>query len=111
MDIRIGNDIRLDVSIDEIGGYTADDIIKTVGKFIHIPLSLIHSTKFPDSDCSSEYTVHGCGMPVYNVLPTNGYNTCTQQHRSRGLCVYEDFNSPVMIDDDGYIHSYFPARR
>lgn len=81
MDIRIGNDIRLDfkIKIDNIN----QDKIKCIKCF------LINTREpFPQYYISSSYTVKCCGKPTYNTRPHNIYFQSCAVNRLPQHCCY-----------------------
>lgn len=80
MNIRIGNDITLNVTLDA-GKMQGKTLLKAQGYLVQdkLPTNVLS----PKSYIPTEYTIHGCGVPHYNVnagaFPHNrGFVVCDQ---------------------------------
>lgn len=60
--IRIGNDIKLDVTIQELNGMDIINI-KAIKCFI------INTTPMMQDHCGNAYEIHRCGLPIYHIHP------------------------------------------
>lgn len=136
MDIRIGNDIRIDVTLENLGIRDIEDIVS-------VECLLTNTTHKPDPHVDklipnhhvnhhaslhhpSKYSIVACGAPTYNVYP---YNSLAHHFfvvpKLCGTCFHHDFDhhphhlSPekklihadvYLSKDDSSIHMYYPAK-
>lgn len=115
MDIRIGNDICVQVPVSEIEYVNAEDIKLAKCTFIKqecAPVCKKHS--HPIFHLSSQYTIRSCGKPSYYVNPHNqiGCNMNDCPHCGFVVCGHDkhacSFVSKCIIQD-GQINAYFPS--
>lgn len=64
--IRIGNDIKLDVTIQELNGM---DIINIKA----IKCIIVNTTPMLSDHCGTAYEIHRCGLPTYHIHPMHEY--------------------------------------
>lgn len=82
MDIRIGNDIRIDVTLQNLG-------ISSVADIDSVKCVLLKECTHKDARSNkpfcypSKYTIGCCGAPVYNVYP---YNITAQYFHTAPNC-------------------------
>ena len=65
--IRIGNDIKLDVTIQELAGMEVINI-KSIKCFI------VNTTPMLRDHCGTAYEIHRCGLPTYHAYPACEYH-------------------------------------
>lgn len=113
MNIRIGNDIKVSVPLSKFGDINPKNIRMMSCTFIkkdeieeyldQHPLPIFHH--------SSQYTVHGCGIPMYNVLPSD-HHRCLHHigPHSCGhvVCMHNDFTTGCKIEGQN-VTAVFPA--
>lgn len=109
MDIRIGNDIRLNVAISDFDILEGETI-----KCAHCFLMCEAEKRLSDVDPKSiklptKYTLHNYGGRIYNVLPFNvqvrpcgGPGLFGKSLRQYGRSIYTRVS-----EEDGYIYGYF----
>lgn len=109
MDIRIGNDIRLNVAISDFDILEGETI-----KCAHCFLMCEAEKRLSDVDPKSiklptKYTLHNYGGRIYNVLPFNvqvrpcgGPGLFGKSLRQYGRPIYTRVS-----EEDGYIYGYF----
>ena len=109
MDIRIGNDIRLNVAISDFDILEGETI-----KCAHCFLMCEAEKRLSDVDPKSiklptKYTLHNYGGRIYNVLPFNvqvrpcgGPGLFGKSLRQYGKPIYTRVS-----EEDGYIYGYF----
>lgn len=109
MDIRIGNDIRLNVAISDFDILEGETI-----KCAHCFLMCEAEKRLTDVDPKSiklptKYTLHNYGGRIYNVLPFNvqvrpcgGPGLFGKSLRQYGRPIYTRVS-----EEDGYIYGYF----
>lgn len=71
--IRIGNDIKLDVTIQELNGMDIINI-KAIKCFI------INTTPMLQDHCGNAYEINRCGLPMYHCLPYHCGDYCSWKH-------------------------------
>lgn len=126
MNIRIGNDVRVKIPISVFGNINPTDIKFTQCAFVK------KKKHFGHPDCGFEvgplpihhwsaYTIHGCGIPEYNVKPVNSVGFAMHQNpHSHGFYFCECDHHYVGKPHEGmYMHkckiegnnlvAYFPA--
>lgn len=113
MDIRIGNDIRLNVAISDFDILEGETI-----KCAHCFLMCETEKRLSDVDPKSiklptKYTLHNYGGRIYNVLPFNvqvrpcgGPGLFGKSLRQYGRPIYTRVS-----EEDGYIYGYFQEDR
>lgn len=69
MDIRIGNDIRMQITLLGDGEYTQSNIVKLDAKLVNVSLKPGHCHHFPKFYDPTPYTTHNSGVPTYHVHP------------------------------------------
>ena len=80
--IRIGNDIKLDVTIQELNGMDIINI-KAIKCFI------INTTPMLQDHCGNAYEIHRCGLPMYHCLPYHCGDYCSWKHHDyQGFGMY-----------------------
>lgn len=109
MDIRIGNDIRLNVAISDFDILEGETI-----KCAHCFLMCEAEKRLSDVDPKSiklptKYTLHNYGGRIYNVLP---FNVQVRPCGGPGLFgkSLRQYGRPIftrVVEDDGYIYGYF----
>lgn len=120
MNIRIGNDIRLNFFISPTQNITTENVKDVLCYVINIE---DYHEQFPYRYVPTEYEIHGCGKPEYNVLPqclphVRGFHVSGHHLRYDNVLkgIYKD--KPVFTADsfqiseqDGYtvISSMFPG--
>lgn len=80
MDIRIGNDIRMQITLLGDGEYTQSNIVKLDAKLINTSIEPKHCHHFPKFYDPTPYTTHNSGVPTYHVHPHYGINEYCQFH-------------------------------
>lgn len=109
MDIRIGNDIRLNVAISDFDKFD-DETIKCAHCFLmnESEKNLINVDPKP-TVLSTKYTLRHCNDRIYNVLPFNvqvrpcgGPGLFGKSLRQYGRPIYTRVS-----EEDGYIYGYF----
>ena len=65
MDIKIGNDIRLNFDMSKFGATSISDISKITCLLVNISPKCSHE-QFPSAG-PTQYTIRDCGFPTYNV--------------------------------------------
>lgn len=115
MDIRIGNDICVQIPISEFGSISSDNIKEIRCAFINQKNTWPHDYEFhPAFHCSTQYTIRSCGYYSYNVHPHNMHIHCMNNDPHCGSVVCRDkfflnrFESYCDVSN-GYINAYFPA--
>ena len=112
MDIRLGNDIRLNVAISDFDKFD-DETIKCAHCFLmnESEKNLINVDPKP-TVLSTKYTLRHCNGRIYNVLPINaqvrpcdGPGFFGKTLRQYGKPVYT-----AVSQDDGYIYGFFKGR-
>ncbi len=87
--IRIGNDIKLDVTIQELNGM---DIINIKA----IKCIIVNTTPMLSDHCGTAYEVHCCGLPTYHIHPMHQYwgygmHPFGPKNWHHGLCPHYDY--------------------
>ena len=112
MDIRIGNDIRLNVAISDFDKFD-DETIKCAHCFLmnESEKNLINVNPKP-AVLSTRYTLRHNNARIYNVLPINaqvrpcdGPGFFGKTLRQYGKPIYT-----AVSEDDGYIYGFFKGR-
>lgn len=115
MDIRIGNDICVQIPVSEFGPIDPDDIREIRCTFINQQNTWPHDYKFhPAFHCSTQYTIRSCGHYSYNVHPHNIHMYCMDNDPHCGSVVCRDKFFQNKLESycnvsNGYINAYFPA--
>lgn len=109
MNIRIGNDIQVNVALDETKMAN-----KTIQKAVCHLISAKHAhcASSPKSYIPTEYTIHGCGVPSYNVQPVehphfHGSSVCKDK-----VVFGKDeptFSTKASVVSNTKLTFYFPA--
>ena len=116
MDIRIGNDVRIDVSLKNLGIQSTKDIVDVKCVLLK-DRALQQSCTNKPFCCHGKYTIGRCGTPVYNVYP---HNTTAQYFHTAPYCYVAScqhcYNkcSEIQIEtniseNDSTIHMCYPA--
>lgn len=74
MDIRIGNDICLNVHVDNLDSYSDSEVASINCMLIRIgecSSGEVCEKSFPQFCHPSHYSTHSCGIPCYNAVPSN----------------------------------------
>lgn len=66
MEIRIGNDIQIVTKVTNLESYSQSDVQSVECILMYTPFN--HDC-FHHHYTPTEYTIHGCGNPIYNVYP------------------------------------------
>lgn len=112
MDIRIGNDIRLNIAISDFDKFD-DETIKCAHFFLmsESEKNLINVDPKP-TVLSTKYTLHHSNARIYNVLPINaqvrpcdGPGFFGKTLRQYGKQIFTSVS-----EDDGYIYGFFKGR-
>ena len=120
MNIKIGNDIRLNVVLNDEYSFGLTDIKRIKAYLIN---TTVTSAAFPNSAYPFYYNASGyntnlCGIPSYYTLPYdngfNGYYTgfgLTPRHDYQHSCTFNNaFLAPHVVNkEEGSIQVYFPA--
>lgn len=110
MDIRVGNDIRLNVAISDFNILEDEETIKCA----HCYLMCEAEKKLSDVDPKSivlptKYTLRNSGGRIYNVLPINAQVRPCDGPGFFGKSLRQ-YGKPIFTrvsEDDGYIYGYF----
>lgn len=68
MDIRIGNDIQMNIRLKGSDIFTSKNIVKIETRLL-LPQQSSHCHRFPKFYDPTPYTTHSSGVPVYHVHP------------------------------------------
>lgn len=110
MDIRVGNDIRLNVAISDFNILEDEETIKCA----HCYLMCEAEKKLSDVDPKSvalptKYTLRNSGCRIYNVLPINARVRPCDGPGFFGKSLRQ-YGKPIFTrvsEDEGYIYGYF----
>lgn len=115
MDIRIGNDICVQIPISEFGPIDPDNIKEVRCAFINQKNTWPYDYEFhPAFHCSTQYTIRSCGHYSYNVHPHNMHMHCMNNDPHCGSVVCNNrvlesrFDSYCNVSNN-YVNAYFPA--
>lgn len=114
MDIRIGNDVCVQIPVSEFGDINVEDIKRMKCTFIKTrDICPCDDSSHPVFHHSTQYTVRSCGHPSYYAYPCNTRGYCINEDPHCGFVVCDSksscsFTSRCKIIGET-INAYFPA--
>lgn len=115
MDIRIGNDVCIQIPVSEFGDINVEDIKRMKCTFIKTrDVCPCGNNSHPVFHHSTQYTIRSCGHPSYYAYPCNTRGYCMNEDPHCGFVVCDDdkhsciFKSRCKITGQ-FINAYFPA--
>lgn len=117
--IRIGNDIRVRVTLNELGTQNSTNVKQLRAYFIHVEDEPVSKNKYPQYYTPTQYSINCCGYYQYNACPSNLYYTDPHWfpgYNGFGVCStpfqpdYNIFQAPVnILSATNRFEAYFPA--
>lgn len=90
MDIRKGNDIKINFDLSKINILNVDSLKRIRCFFLRNDFCECECKQVPPFSNPTQYTIHDCGIPVYNVHALkHGYDPHHCDPHDRGFCVHD----------------------